>query len=98
MDNEFLEELDRARGEMNRSAFVREAIWRLLKERGIDLPASIKAAPDRAGKGGRPRKVIEMLAVESSAKVAEEKDDQFKSPPRQKTTYPKGSTRKKTKQ
>jgi hypothetical protein len=54
LEETFLEELDRARGGASRSAFVREAIYRLLRERGVDLPPSIKDAPDRTGKGGRP--------------------------------------------
>lgn len=56
LDEQFLAEIDEARGSQSRSEFVREAIYRLLKEKGRHLPAAVVKAPDRAGKGGRKKK------------------------------------------
>lgn len=56
VDDELLDEIDRVRGSMSRSDFVRLATYNALKEAGTSLPESIISAPDRAGKGGRPRK------------------------------------------
>lgn len=53
LDAELLEELDRARGTMNRSQFIREALAYKL---GVD-DSSLKDAPDRVGKGG-PKKTV----------------------------------------
>lgn len=41
---------------MSRSDFVRMAAYNALKEAGSKLPESAILPPDRAGKGGRPRK------------------------------------------
>jgi len=52
IDESLLAQIDRARGESSRSAFVRQALGKYL-----GLSGAITQAPDRAGKGGRPRKV-----------------------------------------
>jgi hypothetical protein len=68
LDGDFVEAIDRARHGKTRSQFLREALFGYLQnECGIKLPRSIMYAPDRAGKGGRPKKVIEM-----ELKVADE--------------------------
>jgi hypothetical protein len=51
LDKNFLEEIDRKRGTMNRSQFIRESLARHL---GVSLVHA--AAPDRTAKGGRPKK------------------------------------------
>jgi len=58
VDAEFLAEIDRARGGKSRSDFLREAIYNYLRSLGYKVPESLKYAPDRTGKGGRPRKAI----------------------------------------
>lgn len=64
LDERLLRALDdAARGGVGRSAVVREAIYKHLIERGYELPPTVKNAPDRLGKGGRPRKVVEMKKV-----------------------------------
>lgn len=55
LDEELLASLDAARGTMNRSQFIREALVEKVAE-GITLREGISAPPDRAGKGGRPAK------------------------------------------
>lgn len=88
VDDRFLREIDKARGTKSRSDFFREALFKYL---GPDsgLPQSITAAPDRAGKGGRPRKVIELPEVEQS-KVAEDAQAEPITKTFPKITYPKG--------
>ena len=89
--------MDRARGETNRSAFVREAIFELLKSKGIHLDPSIKAAPDRAGKGGRKPKNVTPIPTqqqEQSSKVVDDATDPFISPPAKQTNYRKGLRKK----
>jgi hypothetical protein len=54
-DATFVEQLDLGRGQVSRSQFLREAVAEKLKELGIDLPSESVIAPDRKGKGGRPR-------------------------------------------
>lgn len=56
-DQDFLDAIDRARGEVNRSQFVRDCVERGLADAGILVPRSVVKAPDRAGKG-RPRKYL----------------------------------------
>ena len=63
VDDELLEEIDRVRGAMSRSDFVRMAAYNALKEAGSELPESVTAAPDRAGKGGRPKKASGVALV-----------------------------------
>jgi hypothetical protein len=58
LDEEFLAALDKARGAKSRSALVREAIYEHLTSLGYVLPKSLTHPPDRAGKGGRPAKVV----------------------------------------
>jgi hypothetical protein len=53
IDESLLVQIDKARGELSRSAFVRQALGKYL-----GLSGAITQAPDRAGKGGRPRKVL----------------------------------------
>lgn len=56
LDDDFLAEIDRVRGSMSRSDFVRMATFNALAEAGTHLSEEVASAPDRAGKGGRPRK------------------------------------------
>lgn len=81
-------------GFSDRAAFIRKAVAEKL---GV-TDKSLITPPSRAGKGGRPRKVVEMPRPEEASKVA---DDCAPSDaailPRTKTTYPKGKARKKTK-
>ncbi len=63
----FLAEIDKAYpnlGYSDRASFVRAAVHEYLKENGVNLPMSYRAAPPRAGKskGGRPRKAAEQVA------------------------------------
>jgi hypothetical protein len=56
---EFLEEIDGALprlGYTDRSAFIRDAVYRELKRAGIVIAPVLKEAPSRVGKGGRPAK------------------------------------------
>lgn len=56
IDNAFLAEIDAARNGKNRSDFFREALYVYLTDNlGITVPERYKYAPDRTGKGGRPR-------------------------------------------
>jgi len=57
VDDDLLAEIDRVRGSMSRSDFVRKAAYEALKLEGSKLPPEVIAAPDRAGKGG-PRPTI----------------------------------------
>ena len=57
VDDDLLAEIDRVRGSMSRSDFVRRATFEALKSAGSELPQSIILPPDRAGKGG-PRPSI----------------------------------------
>lgn len=43
-------------GFADRSSFIREAVRQRLIRDGVPVPASMIAAPSRAGKGGRPKK------------------------------------------
>ena len=56
-DNRFLKEIERARGRMARSQFIRDALGEKLVALDIPVPAEFVVAPDRAGKGGRRRVV-----------------------------------------
>lgn len=58
VDAQFLAEIDAARGGKSRSDFLREALYDYLKKLGYDLPPAWKYAPDRTGKGGRPKKFL----------------------------------------
>jgi hypothetical protein len=56
MDESFRAEVDAAlprTGFEDRSAFIRDAVWRRLDEMGIALPRSVQGKPSRLGKGGR---------------------------------------------
>lgn len=73
MDKDFREEIDRAlpiAGYSDRSQFIRDAVYKRLQEIGIDVPAHLKAAPSRIGKGGRKSKVTVSVTqhVSGSAK------------------------------
>jgi hypothetical protein len=56
---ELLDEIDRKRGRLSRSEFLRQAVFAELKDLGSDLNEEATTAPDRKGKGGRPRKRIQ---------------------------------------
>lgn len=58
VSRQLLAEIDRKRGTTPRSTFVRECLATYLK---IDL--RLAAAPDRAGKGGRPKKAVALASV-----------------------------------
>lgn len=103
VDDIFAAEIDRARGRKSRSDFLREALYDYLKEKHrTTLPASVKYAPDRAGKGGRPKKpttssnITQMAAMpqDQSSKVADNVAEPFVSPPPKKTSYRKGLRKK----
>jgi hypothetical protein len=53
LDQRLLDEIDRRRGLVNRSAFIRESLVA-----HYNLPAHFAAAPDRTGKGGRAAKSL----------------------------------------
>jgi Arc/MetJ-type ribon-helix-helix transcriptional regulator len=57
MDENFREEIDEAlpkTGFSDRSAFIRNAVYRRLEELGIEIPAELQLAPGRKQKGGTP--------------------------------------------
>lgn len=54
-DEKFVERIDRARRGQNRSQFARDALVDKLKKMGIKVTDLQTWAPDRTGKGGRPR-------------------------------------------
>jgi hypothetical protein len=60
---EMLAAIDAKRGTTPRSVFVRESLAAYLH-----LPASLAAAPDRSGKGGRPKKTVLKPVVEEGKK------------------------------
>jgi hypothetical protein len=96
IDNDFAAEIDAARGSKSRSDFLREAIWKYLESTGKRLPPQYKHAPDRAGKGGRPRKI----AVTPSSMMNEEPGEvarqmQASAKASAQTVYPKGNRAKK---
>lgn len=62
IDESLLAQIDRARGELSRSAFVRQALGKFL-----GLSGAITQAPDRAGKGGRPRKIASASNTQMAA-------------------------------
>ena len=55
VDANLLAVIDAERGSLARSAWIRLALVKALTEAGYDV-GHLAAAPDRAGKGGRPRK------------------------------------------
>ena len=79
MQESFLEEIDAklaSMGYSDRSAFIRDAVYAEMARNGVTLPPAMKTAPQRKGKGGRPRKDagesnIVPMKEEPSAKVAE---------------------------
>lgn len=71
MDEDFLAEIDAAYptlGYGDRATFIREAILKLMDQHGYKLPASYKAAPSRAGKGGRSKKVLKSVSDEGKTR------------------------------
>jgi hypothetical protein len=60
VDAELLAAIDKQRGPKSRSLFIREAIYKDLDEMGVGLSPDIVRAPDRVGKGGRPKKILSM--------------------------------------
>lgn len=74
VDVRLLAMVEKARGRMSRSAWIRKAVVNELVRMGFDVPEDIGEAPDRVGKGGRPthkKKVREYEFEKSSAMVAE---------------------------
>jgi hypothetical protein len=66
LDADFVAAIDKARQGKSRSQFLREVLfWYVTKECRINLPAHLMHAPDRTGKGGRPKKLV---AVEEGKK------------------------------
>lgn len=54
---DFLEEINKAcevAGYSDRSQFIRDAVFESLERLGIQVSKTLKAAPSRKGKGGRP--------------------------------------------
>jgi Arc/MetJ-type ribon-helix-helix transcriptional regulator len=71
-DEAFIRELDAALAKTNyadRSKFIRDAIYEKLEKHGILLPESLRKAPARMGKGGRPRKETSEVYNSNSAQV-----------------------------
>ena len=58
LDEQLLAAIDRKRGTTNRSQFIRESLAKFL---GISI--NLAAAPDRTGKGGRPKNSQPSLKV-----------------------------------
>ena len=56
-ERDFLTAIDRARGELGRSQFLRDALLEKLAREGIHIPREKTVAPDRAGKGGPHRRI-----------------------------------------
>jgi hypothetical protein len=52
LNQDFLAQIDRARGEMGRSQFLRDALASKLSKEGFYIMRDKVIAPDRAGKGG----------------------------------------------
>lgn len=92
VDQRFAAEIDAARGCKSRSDFLREAIYEYLCCQGKRLPESFKHAPDRAGKGGRPRKNPDTKNV-----MMNDEQNEQPAPPMKPVTYEKGSRKKPTK-
>jgi hypothetical protein len=67
VEEELYEAAEKSRGRVNRSQWIRDAIVEKLKREGIPLPEGIELAPDRAGKGGRPKKADNPAAVARAA-------------------------------
>lgn len=60
MSEEFLSDIDgsiETLGYSNRAEFIRQAVLEKLAKAGVQIEKSKAAAPSRAGKGGRPKKV-----------------------------------------
>jgi hypothetical protein len=91
VDADLLAEIDAKRGRVSRSEFLRNAVYAELQALGTDLPANVTAAPDRAGKGGRPRKILEMPIQ----RVAED-ENPLPAHDRKEVKYPKGTRRRKS--
>jgi hypothetical protein len=74
LDGDFLAAIDKARGARSRSQFLRDALYHYLTDVcKVTLPEAVTHAPDRAGKGGRPRKSAEKaeeVPVKSGRKKA----------------------------
>lgn len=86
MKEDFLQAIDgnlEAMGFGDRSQFIRTAVLEKLARNGVPVVLGNAAPPSRVGKGGRPKKVVEMPV----SKVAE---DGSRAPEgeRKKVTYP----------
>ena len=55
-EREFLELINRERGPLSLSQYIRQALLEKLKAVGVSVDPEIAMAPDRAGKGGRKAK------------------------------------------
>ncbi len=66
LDAPFLDALDRARGHLDRSTFIRDAIAAALTRRGVAFDERHIYAPSRAGKGG-PKKRTAPAAAPTAA-------------------------------
>lgn len=67
MKEDFLETIDENLGAMgfgDRSQFIRTAVLEKLANSGVQVTPVQAAPPQRTGKGGRPKKVVEMPATE----------------------------------
>ena len=54
LDGVFLQEIDDAREEVSRSAFIRKALHHYLNALALEVPEHLRKAPDRAGKKAVP--------------------------------------------
>jgi len=69
-DEDFLSEVDSAfprLGFNDRASFIRDAVFQEMKRQGVEVSPSLKAAPSRAGKGGKP--THKKKAAKKAAKV-----------------------------
>jgi hypothetical protein len=57
----FLEEIDAAYPKLgydSRASFVRDAVYKELARKGVEIPAEYKVCPGTGNKRGRPKKII----------------------------------------
>lgn len=89
---DFLETIDDNLGSMgfgDRSQFIRTAVLEKLARAGVEVQPVQAAPPQRTGKGGRPKKVVEI--PKKDLKVAEDEGPPppEASAPRKAVKYPK---------
>lgn len=90
LDQRLLDAIDKKRGNMNRSAFIREALVAQ-----FNLPAHLAAAPDRTGKGGRPPKVSSFGFEEPSPAILNDAPNPEAVPSQGRVNYSNSNKRKK---